>query len=355
MRITSGMVRRNYQKNLAAAQERMQEANMTNTNFKKFQKVSEDPASASKAFQVRRELSKAETYEATAKDLQGRQETAEDSVLSIQTKLTSVYEKTLSAVNGTMGPDERKIYAEELRGLQKAILQDFNISYSGQYLFGGAATGAAPLTVDENGKLLYRGQPVDGPVEGPLPKPEDEMTEDEIKAFRQQEMDDYNELMQSMRDEKVLVDFGYGINADNEQSGFNIAQPALDFLGFGTNEETGLPNNLYSLIGEMADYLEETGDNFNADEFGKFQTQFDDARNNFLTKMTNLGNKSETINYNLTRLSSNIASLKAKQSYIEAVDPAKSLSDFKYQEFAYNAALAIGTKILQPSLLDYLN
>lgn len=381
MRITSGMVRRNYQKNLAAAQERMQEANLTNTNFKKFQKVSEDPAGASKAFQVRRELSRAETYEATAKDLQGRQETAEDSVLSIQKKLTSVYEKTLSAVNGTMGSDERKIYAEELRGLQKAILQDFNVSYSGQYLFGGAATGAAPLTVDENGKLLYRGQPVDGPAEDILPDdgttggevvPPDVVVTEETpgedadvpgggvpgdveETPEAKKLREYNELMQSMRDEKVLVDFGYGINTNNEQSGFNIAQPALDFLGFGTDEKTGLPNNLYSLIGEMADYLEEAGDNFSADEFGKFQTQFDGARNNFLTKMTNLGNKSETINYNLTRLSSNIASLKTKQSYIEAVDPAKSLSDFKYEEFAYNAALAIGTKILQPSLLDYLN
>lgn len=353
MRITSGMVRRNYQNSLMEAQERMQAANMTNTNYKKFQRISEDTSGATKAFQVRRELSRAETYEATAKDLQGRLETAEDSVLSIQKKLTSVYEKTIAAVNGTMSSDERKIYAEEMRGLQKAILQDFNISYSGQYLFGGAATGEAPLTVNNEGKLLYRGQPVDGPVLADLP--EDVTTPEDIEAFRKDELDAYNEQMNALRNEKVLVDFGYGIDPDNEQSGFNISEPALDFLGFGTNEETGLPNNLYSLIGEMADYLESAGDNFSADEFGKFQNQFDDARDNFLTKMTNQGNKSETIDYTLTRLSSNIESLQKKQSYVETVDPAAALTDFKWQEFAYRSALAIGTKVLQPTLLDYMN
>lgn len=352
MRITSGMVRRNYQNGLMEAQARMQAANMTNTNYQKFQKVSEDTVSASKAFQVRRELARAETYEATAKDLQGRMKTADDSVLSIQTKLTSVYEKTIAAVNGTMSPDEHKIYAEELRGLQKAILQDFNTSYAGQQLFGGTGAGNVPLTVDDDGKLLYRGYPVDGPVLAELPP--DVTTPADIEAFRKQELETYNKQMEALRNETILVDFGYGINADNAQSGLNISQPALDFLGYGTNEDTGLPNNLYSLIGKMADYLETSGDNFDATEFGKFQGQFDDARNNFLTRMTNLGNKSETLNYNLTRLSSSIASLKEKQTYVETVDPALAIMNFEYQQFAYKSALAIGTQVLQPTLLDYL-
>lgn len=404
MRVTSGMVRRNYQSNLLSAQERLHAANMTSTNYKKFQRVSENTAGASKAFQVRRELSRALTFEETAKDLQGRLNTAEDCIMNIETKLTNAYEKVVSAANGTWSEEERDIFAEELRGLQKAILQDMNTSYAGQYLFGGAATGKSPLDVDDNGRLLYRGQSVDAPVqpvepiepEKPVaPEPlspdlttdpnypdyvaqyekeyqayEDKLFlyneamvgyEQEIDAYNvnmvvyQDDLKKFNENMKALTNEKVLIDLGYGINTDNEQSGFDISLPALDFLGYGNDEETGMSNNLYNLMGEMAGYLENAGEDFDSAKFGKFMDQFEKTRDNYLTKMTNMGNKSETINYTLTRLSTTIVSLQEKQSYVESVDPAKALTDWQWEQFAYRSALAIGTKVLQPTLLDYLN
>lgn len=411
MRVTSGMVRRNYQSNLLSAQERLHAANMTSTNYKKFQRVSENTAGASKAFQVRRELSRALTFEETAKDLQGRLNTAEDCIMNIETKLTNAYEKVVSAANGTWSEEERDIFAEELRGLQKAILQDMNTSYAGQYMFGGAATGKSPLDVDEHGKLTYRGFTVDGPKapvepirptepieptapgnpgdawwDAMSPEQQQEYTEKYTEAKKQydevdkpnydaakaqydidkpvydaakqvydKEKEEFDKNMEALANESVLIDLGYGINTDNEQSGFDISLPALDFLGYGIDEETGMSNNLYNLIGEMAGYLENAGEDFDSAKFGKYMDQFEKTRDSYLTKMTNMGNKSETINYTLTRLSTTIVSLQEKQSYVESVDPAKALTDWQWEQFAYRSALAIGTKVLQPTLLDYLN
>ena len=36
-------------------------------------------------------------------------------------------------------------------------------------------------------------------------------------------------------------------------------------------------------------------------------------------------------------------------------DPAETIIYFKSQEAAYNAALQMGTKIIQPSIFDYMN
>ena len=56
MRVTSVMMGRNYKRSLQNAQADLNNASLRSQNFKKFQRISEDPASAAKGFQLRKEL-----------------------------------------------------------------------------------------------------------------------------------------------------------------------------------------------------------------------------------------------------------------------------------------------------------
>lgn len=334
MRITSVMMGNSYRRNLQASQQRLNEASLRSTDFLKFHKVSDDPASASKGFQLRREISRVNAQVSNAEMMEGRINTAESALVNVQEQLKDVKDRLIQGNNGTFSAENRSVIAEEMRGIQKAIIQDMNISYTGQHLFGGEKTDEAPLSADENGKLLFRGQSLEQ-----LPNESDK---------------DFKARMAKLEDEMVLIDFGYGLEAGNSESGFDVSLSAVDFLGYGV-DESGTPTNLYNLIGEMADYLENNDDStFDPEFFGKYIEQYDDSHDNFLNALTNMGQKAHTIEYTKTRLSASLKSLQEKQSYVEAVEPAEALNDFKYEEFAFRAALTIGTKILQPSLLDFL-
>ena len=251
--------------------------------------------------------------------------------------------------SGTLSAEDREIIAKELRGIQDAILQDMNVSYTDQYLFGGSKTDRPPLSVNEDGKLLYRGVEVDYKLQK-----QSDLGPTEWEEYKEH-VEKFDKTMESFDSEEVLVDFGFGIEVNQSQSGFDVSLSALDLLGHGVDQETGMSNNLYNLIGEMADYLEGHKDDYDADYFGGFIEHFDERHTKFLDGLTAMGQKSKTIEYTLNRLGKSEEALLEKQAYVEAVDPEDALSDFKWQEFAYRSSLAVGTKILQPSLLDYIN
>lgn len=335
MRITSVMMGNTYRKNLQSAQQRLNEASLRSTNFKKFQKISDDPSSAAKGFQLRREIARVEDQLSNAEMMEGRINTAESSMVNVQEQLKDVKDRLIQGNNGTFSQEDRAVIAEELRGIQKAIIQDMNVSYAGQHLFGGEKTEKPPLSVGDDGKLLYQGQ--------------------SLEKMAGESDDDFAKRMAKLEDQMILIDFGYGIETGQSQSGFDVSLSAMNFLGHGVNSENGLSNNLYNLIGDMADYLESsTDDTFDAEKFGVSIEQYQDCHSKFLNGLTNMGEKEHTIEYTKTRLKSTLTALQEKQSYVEAVDPTEALSDFKYEEFAFRASLAVGTKILQPSLLDYL-
>lgn len=336
MRITTVMMGRKYQRNLQAQANRKANAETTASDFRKFRQVSDDPASASKAFQLRREISRVESHKHNAEMAEGRINTAESSLVNVQELLKDVHDRLVQGNNGTLTQEDRATIATELRGIQNAIIQDMNVSYSGQYLFGGEKTDEAPIKVGEDGKLLFRGMPLE-PMDGETEK-------------------EFEERMCKLENERILIDFGYGIDTSKKESGFDICLSAVNLLGRGKDEATGFSNNLYNLAGEMAKYLEDTANgDYDHEHFGTYMTQYEKCHDKFLNGLTNMGEKEHTIEYAKERLASTLKALQEKQSYVETVDPEEALSDYKYQEFAYRAALAIGTKVLQPSLLDYMN
>ncbi len=338
MRITTVMMGNRYMANLQRNKASFNKAEQQSTDFRKFYQISDDPASAAKGFQLRREITKNEAQLRNAEFADGRMKTAESSMTNIQDQLKDIRDRLVQGNHGTYNPEDKETIAKELRGIQAAIVQELNVSYTDQYLFGGAVTGKAPVSV-EDGQMLYRGKPL-------------EQAAGETIA-------DFEKRIEIYQSESIITDFGYGINGEDDDSGFDISLSAVNLMGYGsTKSESGITmsNNLYNLAGQMADYLEGAGEEgFDEEVFGEYIVQFDNVHKNFLNELTKMGEKAKTIEYTITRLKANGLALAEKQNYVENVEPEEALTNFKYQEFAYRAALAVGNKVIQPSLLDYLN
>jgi flagellin-like hook-associated protein FlgL len=291
------------------------------TAQRKFLKMSEDPASAMAAFGVRRQLTRNAVYDATLKDSQGLLDEAEITLSSINDTATNALTQVMQGITGTSDEKARKVVAEALRSYQESIISAANAKFSDKYIFGGEGFEEMPFTLDGSGNLLYHGVSMDTGTFAP---------------------------------EHRYVDIGLGLSisggAVSPQSAMDTAYSGAELLGSGV-DGNGISNNLYQLLGQIADKLD-SGDLMNMDLYiKKLEASSDDIRMQYV----GIGEKSNYITYIADRLDREKIAASEKQNKLESLTLEEGVMQFSEQELVYNACLQMGTKILQPSLLDYLS
>lgn len=193
-------------------------------------------------------------------------------------------------------------------------------------------------------------------MSGDLNRPIDATTPDSTKATDTIGQDGLKKLA----NEQSYVDIGMGLklNADNtinDQSVFNSAIPGISFMGFGTSDgtDTGIPNNLYTQLGLIATQLEST--DFSIDNIKPYLDNFNKQGDAVLGKITESGTKSNFLTTMKAQLVTMGDSVNDKIDNTAFIDPADAYLNFTNQQYAYQAALKVGSQILQPTFLDFMN
>ncbi len=457
MRVTPGMITSQYNRNLNKSLSQLNYYNNRATTLRKFNRASEDPVSAARAYSLRRSFAQNDDFTSNLEDTENLLLTAQGCVMSMN-KLAQEISSTdcLQAINGTMSVDDRQIIATKIRKMQEALVSTANSKFGDKFMFGGSTSTEPPFTV-KDGNLLYKGYDVTtglhvgadgisakttvanseisfGAENGALfndytinineksiPPIATEInsikTDKKVidiylssPATKQNIQDalhgltapvvappasdplagvDFNKItvggdltleakfgtseisggknkiatgsggpdvLKALANEKMFVDLGLGLNfgADgkiNEQSAFDASMPGISFIGYG-KDSNGNPKNMYALLGKIADELSK--DNLDYSAIDPLITGFNAQKQTLLTKITEFGSKSNFLDYTKTKLEDTHQNLNAKILSVEYVNPAEAIMDFKMQEYAYNAALQMGTKIIQPSFLDFM-
>ena len=321
MRLTNAMITNNYLKNLNRNTKELTDLNTKVTAQRKFLKMSDDPAAALAAFGVRKQLNRIDMYNKTLNDSQGLLNEAETSLSTINDTVNEAFTQVMQGITGTSDEVARKVIAASLRSHQDMILGAANAKYSSKYIFGGDGFEQMPFTLDGSGNLQYQGQ---------------------------------DENTGTFGAENRYVDIGLGISISGStvtpQSALNTAYSGAALLGTGV-DGNGIPNNIYQLIGEIADKLE-SGDLSNMDLYTeKLEKKSDDIRMQYV----GIGEKANYISFFNDRLDREKIAASTKQNELEVLGLEEGIMQFSQQELIYNACLQMGTKILQPSLLDYLS
>ena len=336
MRISTNAIIRNYKSNLAASIANLNVSRNHVMTQRSFNSVSENPASAARASQLHRKYYKNLDNLNTLSDVQSRQDGQEDALMQISNAIKTISaDYNIQAMSGDkQTPETRQTFATAIRQFQKSMTLSLNSTYEDTFLFAGADGKNPPFTLSEDGKTLtYRGINVDA-------------------AAGSQDLTELNRLSK----ETLYVDLGLGLSLDGADrvvpsSAFNLSLPGIKAIGFG-QDAGGMSNNIIVLAGQLADALEE--DNFNADAYGKLMDKFKDLGTNVLKEVTNLGVKSEFLNTTKDRLENNDISLQEQMLKVEGIDPADAITDYMWNQYAYNAALKVGTSILSPSFIDFM-
>lgn len=434
MRITTGMITQQYNRSLNKSLNTLNYLNNRATTLRKFNKASEDPVAAAKAYSLRRAYLNNEDHVKNLEDVKNMMMTAESSMRSLNSVAQEVASgDILQAINGTMSKDDREIIATKLRRMQDAMLANMNAKYGDRFLFGGSTMTAPPFTVGTNGELLYKGVDVTtgihqgfagvgasatvggatidfGAANGDLYNdytisivtgsaanaidtvtktitinlstvPTKQDLQDVLRDLTgSDQITVKGDLTQAvtvgvgqahggenpiaagtpvdlaaLANEKMYIDIGLGLSYDesgiNEQSVFDSSLTGINFIGYGI-DANGNPKNMFVLLGQIASKLEEP--TFDLNSVQPLIDAFNNQQQVLLTQITSFGSKTNFLEYAQTRLEDTSLNLNEKIEDVEYVETAEAILDFKMQEYAYMAALQMGTKIIQPTFLDFM-
>lgn len=154
------------------------------------------------------------------------------------------------------------------------------------------------------------------------------------------------------------LDTGFGIKttgwgADgkiDKQSVYRYSYSGLELFGFGTNPETGMPNNIYSLLGSAKSALETDTVGAMNDCLASVTKSLD----TILIGLTDIGEKYNYLDQTNARLTSEEENYQEVQTALEAVDVAEEAMYNKSHEMAWMVTLQLGSKVLPTSIWDFL-
>lgn len=301
-RVTQGTVQRstlaNLQTNLSAMSALQNKLSSTRT----ITKPSDDPAGTGTAMSLRSALRANEQHARNIADGNGWLSTADAALTTSLDAVRRVRDLTVQGSStGILNAQSREALAVEIEGLRDALVSQANTTHLGRPVFAGTAVGSA-VTVT----------PADPAVPG------------STRGY----------AFTGVPDAAVLrrVDASTQVRVDVDGA-----------AAFGTGDAS-----VFATLDRIAATLRAGGD------VGSEIAVLDGHRDTLLREVTALGARHNRLLRAETAATETKVGLMSQLSAIEDVDLPATIVELQMQEVAYQAALGAASRVLQPSLMDFL-
>lgn len=292
MRVTQGMLSGNMMRNLMNSQNQLGKYMDQLNTGKKISKPSDDPVIAMKGIGYRTQVVQVEQYKRNVGEINNWMDNS-DAALDETTKaLQRMRELTIKASSSTNDKDELASIREEVEQLEEHIIDLANTNVNGKYIFNGSNTKERPVGAD-------------GTVQG---------TSEDNKD--------------------VVIEVGNGTE-----------------IKANVPPGTVFTQELFDNIEALKDALDDTGDRSDLD---KSIEDLDDRINDTIDARADLGARMNRMELVESRLDEQGVLAKKTMSENEDIDFAEAITNLITQESLHRAALSAGSRIIQPSLIDFL-
>lgn len=269
------------------------------TTGKKINRPSDDPVIAMKGINYRTEVTEAEQYTRNATEVWNWFDHSDD-VLGKSTKAMQRMEELANqAANGTNTQDELNSIKKEVEQLKEQMIEMANTQVNGKYIFNGTDTDK-PLIKKEkndNGEVEIEFNTGDG------------------------------------REEMVEIEVSKGINME-----VNVSPEGV------------FDQELFDHIDGFITALENGDD----DEINQSLENLQDSSSNIIQSRAELGARMNRLELIEDRLENQVVIAKDTMAKNEGVEFEEAVTNLLTQEVIHRAALSAGSKIIQPSLVDFL-
>jgi len=298
MRITQSMLQNNMLKNLYSSQAQMNKYLTQINTGKKISRPSDDPVIVMKGMGYRTEVTEVDQYRRNTSEIWNWMDHTDDALDKATKAMQRIEELAVQAANDTYDKDEREAIAKEVEQLQRQLVEIANTNVNGKYIFNGTDTNLKPVEVDEEGNVIVTD--TDG------------------------------------RNQYVNIEVSKGITFDVNMD------PDKMF-----NKE------LFANIDDFISALK-SDDSNQQDEMNSALENLRKGTTDIVNTRAELGAKMNRLELIEDRLSHQEIIAKDTMMKNEGVDFEEAVMNLLTQEVIHRAALSAGSKIIQPSLVDFL-
>ncbi len=315
MRVTTKMLTQSLINNVNVNLKNMEEYQNQVSTGKKITQPSDDPIATAQLLSTKSAIKAQEQYRRNMEDASGWLETTDGALEQANDVLQRVRELAVAGATGTLPEESMGALADEIDNLVGEMVQVANTNYAGRFIFGGGKTGTSPFKITS--------------------KDSEEKTT-EVQFINTT----FNEsLLDETYQQNIEIESGVTIDVAAGRTTFH-------------NDVTG-NDNINAVFEKMIE-LRIALDAGDQDAVSSLIDDFDKLIDNVLSERAVVGAKSKRLESALERSSSYELDLTKLVSRLEDTDYAKASIGFNTQQTIYESSLAVGAKIIQPSLVNFL-
>ncbi len=264
---------------------------------KKINRPSDDPVIAMKGINYRSQVTQVEQFQRNTNEVHNWMDNSDAALDKATQTMQRLRELAVQASNDTYDKGERENIKEEVEQLKENLIDIANTKVNDKYIFNGTNTNTPPISTDNPEEFTFNTDPVN-----------------------------------------IEVASGTKLQAN--------VDPSTVFGGVG---EEG---NILADIDKFIDALDrETGSQ--EDIEASIQT-LDDNINNIINARADLGARMNRLELVENRLSEQAIIAEQTMANNEDIDYEEAITELITQESIHRAALSAGSRIIQPTLIDFL-
>ncbi|MEH7155114.1 flagellar hook-associated protein FlgL [Neobacillus drentensis] len=293
IRVTQNILNQNLLFNLQRTNKTMDQLQEQVSSGRKISKPSDNPVTAVRGMFYRSSLNEIDQYKRNADDGLAWMTVTDESLDEVTSVLQRVRELTIQGTNGTNSDTDRNAIANEINQLKEHLGEIANAQIGGKYIFAGTDVKTPPY-------------------------------------------DTASKQFSNTNNDKLELVVGQT----------NTIQINVEGTSVFNNDEAG---GVFKVLGDIvADFR--SPNSSSTDHL----TQLDSQMDNLLRERSELGARMNRMELSMSRIEGLEVSTTRLLSNEEDVDMAEVITNLKTQENVQRAALSVGARIIQPSLVDFL-
>ncbi len=305
MRVTDSLMSKSFLRNLSANTENVMKYQNQLSTLKEVSKSSDDPLKVSKILDLNNSIIQNDQYKTTINDAI-QWTNVQDSALSSATESMQRIKTLIQySANGTLSHEDRQANKAEIESEIQGTVDALNTNFGGRYVFAGMNTTEKPFSIDK---------------------------------------DDAGEIT------------GITYNNDKDTGHGNLSREIAPGVSveLSTDGRSFMNTNGSDDLGTFFSKTLTALEKDDTKELSNLLGRADQEIENIVSNRSKTGSIFNRLTATLERNDSEKLNLKTMLSENQDIDLAEKYMQFTMEKSAYQAALSMGTKILDTSILDYL-
>ncbi len=290
LRVTNETQLMQAQQNLQLSSQRLNQLTQEASSGIAITLPSDNPTGAAEIMQIQQELSQNTQYQTNAQNGTGWLSTIDTTMSAVNNNMTQLRDLVLQAANGTNNSTSEQSIVDQMNTIKQSLMSLANTQYLGRNVFAGTSDSSTAFNADYS----------------------------------------YNGTPGATVDRRVGPSTTVTVSADGSQI-------------FGTGS-----NSVFSLIDTITgDITAGTNPSSELSSIDTFMTGMQGAQ-------ASVGAAEDQLQSATSQLTTAATSLQSSQSQVQDANPSTTILEMETQQVAYQTALQVTAKSLQPTLMEYL-